>query len=271
MNLTNKLKLYSPVTEEVGVIMVFTKMHEKLGFNELRTASARGFDIDSINYRGQNVTVEFEYVSSNYIKHNHQFKMEDDKKYVVICWYDDCDLKAKLRKEYNKQIEEVICLDKYVEIISETESAKSKKDVKYMILNYNPENADNRSFFEWSGSNMYRLNSKFGDGIPAGSKVLIKQGDFIVGGFDVVRYQYINELNDNELELYKKLTDYPITLFDNDLEDLKSNFTKGHIFYDNFFTIDKVKIRFSEVFPNKHMSYDGRIYITKEEYDSIIK
>lgn len=267
----NKLKLYSPVTEEAGVIMVFTKIHEQLGFKKLVTSSARGFDIDNIDYKGQDVTVEFEYVSSNYIRHEHPFKMIDGRKYVVICWYDDCDLKSKLKREYNKQIEEVICLDKYVEVVSDVENHKSNEDIKYMILNYNPDYADNRSFQEWSNSNLYRLNSRFGDGIPAGSKVLIKQGDFIVGGFDVVRYQYINELNDNELELYKKLTDYPITLFDNDILDLKDNFTKGHIFYDNFFTIDKVKVKFSEVFPDKHMSHDGRIYITKDEYDSIIK
>ena len=140
-----------------------------------------------------------------------------------------------------------------------------------MILNYNPDYADNRSFYEWSNSNLYRLNSKFSNGIPSGSKVLIKQGDYIVGGFDVVRYVYIEKLEDNELNLYKKLTDYPITLFDNDLEDLKCDFTKGHIFYDNFFVIDKVKVRFSEVFPDKCMSHDGRIYITKEEYERVIK
>ena len=86
-----------------------------------------------------------------------------------------------------------------------------------MILNYNPDYAENRSFQEWSNSNLYRLNSKFTNKIPKGSKFLIKQGDFIVGGFDVVRYEYINELNDNELELYKKLTDYPMTLFNNDI------------------------------------------------------
>ena len=60
-----------------------------------------------------------------------------------------------------------------------------------------------------------------------------------------------------------------ITLFNNDISDLKENFTKRHIFYDNFFTIDKVK--FSEIFPKKKMSYDGRIYITKEEYDKVVK
>ena len=131
----NKLKLYSPVTEEAGVIMVFTKLHEQLGFKKLVTSSARGFDIDSIDYKGQDVTVEFEYVSSNYIRHEHPFKMIDGRKYVVICWYDDCDLKAKLKREYNKEIEEVICLDKYVEVVSDTENQKSNEDIKYMILN----------------------------------------------------------------------------------------------------------------------------------------
>lgn len=266
-----KLKLYSPVTEEAGVIMVFTKMHEELGFKRLVTSSARGFDIDNINYKGHDVTVEFEYLSSNYIRHGHPLKMIDGRKYIVICWYDDCDLKSRIKRDFNKEIEEVICLDRYVEVVSDTENQKEESDIKYMILNYNPDYADNRSFYEWSNSNLYRLNSKFSNGIPSGSKVLIKQGDYIVGGFDVVRYVYIERLEDNELNLYKKLTDYPITLFDNDLEDLKSDFTKGHIFYDNFFVIDKVKVRFSEVFPDKCMSHDGRIYITKEEYERVIK
>lgn len=266
-----KIKLYSPVTEEAGVIMVFTKIHEQLGFKKLVTSSARGFDIDNIDYKGQDVTVEFEYVSSNFIKHEHPFEMDDGKKYVVICWYDDCDLKSKIKKDYHKRIEEVICLEKYVEVVSDIENKKQNKDIKYIILNYNPEYADNRSFYEWSNSNLYRLNSRFSGGIPVGSKILIKQGDYIVGGFDVVRYEYIENLNDKELDLYKKLTDYPITLFDNDIPSLKKEFTKGHIFYDNFFLIDKVKIKFSKAFPNKHMSHDGRVYITKEEYDSIIK
>jgi len=266
-----KLKLYSPVTEEVGVIMVFTKLHEQLGFDKLVTSSARGFDIDKIEYKGKEVTVEFEYVSSNFLKHDHQKNMILANKYVLICWYDDCDIKNKLRKNYNKELEEVICLDKYVEIVTDVQNKKDNNDIKYMILNYNPIFADNRSFHEWRNSNLYRLNSKFSDGIPGGSKVLIKQGDYIVGGFDVVRYVYIDNLPDEQLELYKKLTDYPITLFDNDVEYLKNNFTKGHIFYDNFFVIDKVKVKFSETFPNKKMSHDGRIYITKEEYENIIK
>ena len=266
-----KIKLYGPVTEESGVIIVFTKIHEQLGFKKLVPYSSRGFDIDKIDYKGESVTVEFEYFSSNFIHHGHPQKMTDGNKYVVICWTDDCDLKEKIRKDYNKELEEVICLEKYVEIVSETESKKSNTDIKYMILSYNPYNADNSSFYEWTNSNLYRFKARFKGGIPSGSKVLIKQGDYIVGGFDVVRYVYIDNLSNEQLELYKTLTDYPITLFDNDIEYLKKNFTKGHIFYDNFFLIDKVKIKFSEVFPEKKMNYDGRLYITKEEYERIIK
>jgi hypothetical protein len=30
--MTKKLEVYSPIKEEVGVIMIFTKMHSELGF-----------------------------------------------------------------------------------------------------------------------------------------------------------------------------------------------------------------------------------------------
>ncbi len=38
-----------------------------------------------------------------------------------------------------------------------------------------------------------------------------------------------------------------------------------------FFVIDKVKARFSKAFPDKRVSHDGRINITKEEYEGVIK
>ena len=186
------VEIYSPVKEEAGVIMVFSKIHEDLGFDKLVTSSARGFDIESINYNGHDVTVEFEYVSSNFIRHDHHIHMIDGRRYVVICWYDDCDLKAKIQKEYNKRIEEVICLEKYARVIVDNKSKEESEEIKYIVLNYNPANADYRSFQEWSNSNLYRCNTRFKDKhIPKGSKVLIKQGDYIVGGFDVVRYEYI--------------------------------------------------------------------------------
>ena len=44
----NKIKIYSPIKEEVGVVMLFAKLHEKLGFPKLVSSSARGFDIENI-------------------------------------------------------------------------------------------------------------------------------------------------------------------------------------------------------------------------------
>lgn len=267
-----RLELYNTVREEAGVIMVFTKLHEDLGFPKLVVSSARGFDIDSIEYKGKIVTVEFEYDSKNFISHGHLEKMEDDKKYVVVCWNDDCNLKELVKKNFNKEIYQVIELRDRVSIKNNPSNVEDE-EIKYIVLNYNPSYADNRSFSEWKNSNLYRCRSKFSnDHIPVGSKVLIKQGDYIVGGFDVVRYERINKpTTDYEWYIYKTLTDYPVSMFIDSIEDLKSDFTEGHIFYDNFFTIDKARISIKEQLPSVKMSNDGRIYITAEEYYKLVK
>ena len=270
--MTKKLEVYSPIKEEVGVIMIFTKIHSELGFPKLVMSSARGFDIDSIEYKGKKVTLEFEYDSRNFIRHGHVEKMEDDKEYVVVCWDNDCNLKKLVKNNYNKKIYDVIELRDYVSI-KNNEIEDQKVEIKYIILNYNPKYADNRAFSEWSNSNLYRLDSKFAnDHIQSGSKVLIKQGDYIVGGFDVVRYEKIKKPeNDYEWNLYKSLTDYPVSMFINDINEMKNDFTEGHIFYDNFFVIEKARLPFNQLLPNSNMNYNGRIYITENDYYNLIK
>lgn len=85
-----KVKIYGRVENELGVILVFSQVYKDLGFSNLKSISSRGFDIDSINYNGYQVTVEFEYLSKNFINHQHYLNMEDGKKYIVVCWVDDC-------------------------------------------------------------------------------------------------------------------------------------------------------------------------------------
>jgi hypothetical protein len=270
--MTKKLEVYSPIKEEVGVIMIFTKMHNELGFPKLVMSSARGFDIDSIEYKGRDVILEFEYNSRNFISHGHVEKMEDDKAYVVVCWNDDCNLKKTLKDDYGKKLYEVIELRDYV-TIKDNNIEEKKEEIKYIILNYNPKFADNRAFSEWNNSNLYRLNSKFADDhIPRGSKVLIKQDNYIVGGFDVVRYERIKKpTSQYEWNLYKSLTDYPVSMFINDINEMKNDFTEGHIFYDNFFVIEKAKLPFNLLLPQRNMSNNGKIYIAEEEYYNLVK
>ena len=74
-----KIDFYGDIKSETGVIMAFSKIHQLLGFSKLVASSARGFDIDSMDYNGENVTVEFEYLSSSFVSHGHQLQMDKTK------------------------------------------------------------------------------------------------------------------------------------------------------------------------------------------------
>jgi len=269
-----KLKIHGVVKEESGVIAVFYKLHKDLGFDKIVPSTSRGFDIDSIEYKGIEVTVEFEYRSSNFLAHQHPNNMLNNKKYVVICWYDDCDLKKKIKESYNKELYDVICLESYVEIeLEDNKNVCNQEEIKYMILSYNPKQADYRTFSEWENSKIFRTSCRFQQKhIPKGSKILIKQGDYIIGGFDVVRYEYIEfeNFDEKEWQLYKILTDYPVTLYTTSEDELKT-LSNGHIFYENFISFEPVKISFSGMFPDINIPRDGRVYLTKEQYEKIIK
>lgn len=262
------ITFFGDINEETGVIMAFTKIHKELGFPKLVPSSSRGFDIDNILYNGRYVTVEFEYLSDNFIKHGHVKNMVEGRDYVVICWEDNCKLLQKVPNLY-----EVIELKNKIKIKKDfMESSANNDEIKYMILSYNPDNAEKKDFSDWKFSNCYRCNSKFSkDYIPAGSKVLFARNGYLIGGFTVVRYEKINEpKNDNEWLLYKKLTDYPMTLYTRSIEELKSSFTSGHIFYTDFFEIENIKLEWKNFIKDKKMSHDGRIYITKEQYYNIV-
>ncbi len=274
-----KIEFYGAIQGELGVIMAFSKIHEKLGFSKLIPSSSKGFDIDSIEFNGQEVTVEFEYRSSNFITHGHHTRMDNRKKYVVVCWEDDCGLMTMLKDKYGKKLHELIPIRKYVKIKNDVSTLQTKKDQeepKYAVMAYNPRIADN-DFSAWAFSHCYRVTTskkvrRFADDkLPHGSKILFYQNDFIIGGYTVVRYEVIKKpRTEREWTLYKKLTDYPASLYTVSIEDYKDDgWLSGHIFYTDFFDIRDFKIRFSH-YVKKKMSRHGKINLTKDEYFRIV-
>ena len=93
-----KIEMYGTISEELGVVMAFSKLHEELGFPKLVPAKSRGFDIDDIEYKGRRVTLEFEYTSDNFINHEHVLAMRDERDYVLVCYEDNCDIVEKVKK-----------------------------------------------------------------------------------------------------------------------------------------------------------------------------
>jgi hypothetical protein len=274
-----KIDFYGEIQGELGVIMAFSKIHEELGFSKLIPSSSKGFDIDSIEYNGSDVTVEFEYLSSNFISHGHQTQMDDKRNYVVICWEDDCGLITKLRDEYGKKLYDLISIRKYVNIkneITASQPTKALEETKYAVMSYNP-NVAGKDFSAWAFSHCYRVttskrNPKFADDkLPPGSKILFYQNGFIIGGFTVVRYEIIKRpKTEREWVLYKKLTDYPASLYTVSIEEYKEyDWLNGHIYYTDFFDIRDFKIRFSH-FVKKKMSRHGKINLTRDEYFRIV-
>jgi len=276
---TRKIDFYGDIQGELGVIMAFSKIHDELGFSRLIPSSSRGFDIDSIDYNGRDVTVEFEYRSSSFLAHGHQAKMDESREYVVIYWEDDCGLTTKLREEYGKTLYDVISIRKYVNIKNGI-TARPTKDLDeplYAVMSYNTDVAGGKDFAAWAFSCCYRVTTWektpvfAGDRLPPGSKVLFYQNGFIIGGFTVVRYEIIEcPRTEKEWQLYKKLTDYPASLFTFSIKEYKEyEWLRGHIFYTGFFDIRDFKIRLSH-YIKKKMSYHGKINLTREEYSSII-
>ena len=275
-----KIDFYGPIQGEPGVIMAFTKVHELLGFKKLIPSSSRGFDIDSIEYNGHDVTIEFEYLSSNFIAHKHQNNMSLDRKYVVVCLEDDCGLATKLKNDYSKELFDIIEMRKYVKIQKNLTRVEAEEPL-YVVLSYNPDKADKVDFGEWNFVNCFRTPTsterpKFAsDKLPAGSKILFYQNGYIVGGCTVVRYEIIKTPKTaNEWSLYKMLMDYPTTLYNMDIEEYQEYFRRcngqiGHIFYSDFFDCRDFKIKLSN-FIEKKMSRHGKINITRDEYNSII-
>ncbi|MBU1627786.1 hypothetical protein KKB18_10495, partial [bacterium] len=136
---------------------------------------------------------------------------------------------------------------RYVSIKKMIPSSQEKEDPqepKYVVMSYNPNIAGGKDFSAWVFSHCYRVrtsksNPKFSnDSLPPGSKILFYREGLIIGGFTVVRYEII-EMPETEcgLSLYKKLTDYPTSLYTVSIEDYKNpdNWLRGHIYYADFF------------------------------------
>ncbi len=272
-----KITFHGEINNEIGVIMAFSKIHEELGFDKIVCSSNVGFDIESIQYKGVDVTVEFEYKSRNFLDHEHPSDMVEGRKYVVICWEDNCSLMHKIKKEHKKEIYEVIELWKYVEIENENSPVNSvEEEPIFGILSYNPKYAGGIDFGNWAFVNCYRVNTsenkrKFkNDSIPKDSKFLFYRDGFIIGGFTVVRYEIIDKpKTKKEIEIYKKLTDYPITHYKLTEEDISKDHLRGHIFYKDFFDRRDFKKDLSK-YIKKKMGNQGYITIDRETYYRIL-
>lgn len=267
-----KVELYGSIKEEAGVVMIFAMIHKQLGFPKLIPSSARGFDIDDIEYKnGKRVTVEFEYLSENFINHGHAEKMKDGRNYIVICYEDNCKIIERVRKEYNKTNLELIELKKFIQIKQE-KILEDDNAIEYIVLSYNPGNADKMSINEWSKTNVYGLNAKFKNNhIVPGSKILFKQGNYIVASCEVVRYEVFEKpKTKNEWKLFQSLLNYPLGISNLSFDELNNYFGRGYIFYDEFITFDERKVSFKDTLPNRKMGIQGMIKITKEEYDRLL-
>ncbi|MFA5793539.1 MAG: hypothetical protein WC980_00515 [Candidatus Brocadiia bacterium] len=258
-----KIPFYGIIKNEIGVIMVFCKIHSKLGFPQLIPSASHGFDIDSIEYNGHKVTVEFEYESGNFLIHGHPKNMKKGGKYVVVCWEDTCGLANELQKKYNKTLYDVIPLKKYIEI-KEPVTSDKKDDPEHLILAYNKKESGERDFSAWELSHCFRVKKRLFPKIPEDSKVLFMEKGRIIGGFTVVRYEILHPRGNREKELYIKLTNDPCSLFTLEKDDLR-DLREGHIFYKDFF-VSSTRIK-----PNvgKVMQQGGKLKITKNQYDRI--
>ena len=75
------------VRNEHGVVLLFGRFYEALGFSCVKTIN-RGFP-DCVAIReGKECRIELEYKSSNFIQHKHDPSKVD----MVICWEKDTDL-----------------------------------------------------------------------------------------------------------------------------------------------------------------------------------
>jgi hypothetical protein len=184
-----------------------------------------------------------------------------------------------LKEEFGKTLFDVISIRKHVNIkngIAASKPTRGLPEPLFAVMSYNPSVAGGKDFAAWAFSCCYRVTTSkktpifAGDALPPGSKILFYQRGFIIGGFTVVRYEIIERpRTEKERQLYKKLTDYPASLFTLIEEYKEYEWLRGHIFYTDFFDIRDFKIRLSH-YVEKKMSYHGKINLTRDEYSSIV-
>lgn len=95
---------YAPENEQ-GVVFLFAKLMEKVGFEKIVEIGRPFPDCTAINRSGKQVKIEFEYLSHNFITHKHNPKKCD----CIICWKDDSKNNNKLPKiiELRKKLVEL--------------------------------------------------------------------------------------------------------------------------------------------------------------------
>ena len=123
---------------------------------------------------------------------------------------------------------------------------------------------------------MYRFKNNNNIKITDGSKALVKQGNYIIGGFDIVRFKNIKLPNNNDtISIYKTLTDYPVDLFVSSPNEIKSEYVNnnfGHIFYNNFFELSDKNLRrtVKEILPDLGIKWGGVQTLTEEQYNKLL-
>ena len=274
------MKIYSPVLSSLDVIVLFAKFHEQLGFpfieysvhDKMFIKKAKHWNKSKNQY--EEVTVDFEYLSSDYLLHNRQISMSRNKKHILVCWEDDCKLNIYLQENYKNDIQ-IIELKNHVEFVNNIGGEELKPEYKYYLINYDLAGDDYKSYVDWKNSRLFRFKGNH-ILIGNGSKALIKDGDHIIGGFDIVRYENIWIPNDrNFIESYKRLTDYPVGLVFLDCDEVIEKYANqnvNHIFYSNFFELNNKKLRktIKEILPNFETSDCVVQALTEEEYNKLL-
>lgn len=103
---------YKP-KNELELVFLFSKFHKEIGFPKIiQLRSYRFPDCIAIDNQGKEVSIEFEYVSSHYIKHNHH--KEKHQADHIICWAHD---KKYMKKSDIKKLEKIniISLKEWIE------------------------------------------------------------------------------------------------------------------------------------------------------------
>mgnify|MGYP001618212905 CR=1 FL=1 len=126
--------VYSPVNEQ-GVVFLFGRILEDLNMyiEEVRTKYP---DCIARRYTGkgwEKVYIEFEYLSSNFIQHEHDPKECD----VIVCWEDDLEEKDKKKLEGIEIIELKSRIKEFenkpVEEPDKIETGKERYDLQYHL------------------------------------------------------------------------------------------------------------------------------------------
>ena len=283
---SEKIKIYSPVNSVTDVKVLFGQLHDQLGFPRLGNI----LSYDELQPNGTKIyshykerTIIFEYLSSDYLlKSKYQAFFKKSPIDVLICWKDDCHLHSYLNEKYGweSEIERVIALQNYVEVIPNIVDIKFYPK-NYYLINYDLADNDYKNNVDWSNSKLLKC-------VYNGKKIsfwktykaLVKQGDYIIGGFDIVRYENIKLLDSSAfVQLYKDFTDSPIGLFSSNISEIKSRYcNRGkdsyvlHIYYDNFFELNNKKLRktIKEILPNFETSDCVVQALTEEEYNKLL-